>query len=117
MSISGIPAVFSVAPDATLEEKKAAFNRVAESFESVFISQLVKGMRETFCKDFMGGRAFGKDMYVDFIDDALSDALAGAGGIGLKDQLERWVFPTERDTSPNLAMPKEGKGLRFNGRF
>jgi len=117
MSISGLPAVFSVAPDASLEQKKAAFDRAAESFESVFISQLVKGMRETFCKDFMGGKMFGKDIYMDFIDDALSDALAGAGGIGLKDQLERWVFPAEKETSPTLAGPKGDKGLRFNGRF
>jgi Rod binding domain-containing protein len=117
MSISSLPGIFSVAPNATLEEKKAAFDRAAESFESVFISQLVKGMRETFCKDFMGGKMFGKDIYMSFIDDALSDALAGAGGIGVKDQLERWVFPTEKETSPSLAAPKEGKGLRFNGRF
>jgi Rod binding domain-containing protein len=117
MSISGLPSIFSVSPDATLEEKKAVFDRAAESFESVFISQLVKGMRETFSKDFMGGKMFGKDIYMSFIDDALSDALAGAGGIGLKDQLERWVFPTEKETPPSLAMPKEGKGLRFNGRF
>ncbi len=117
MSISGLPGIFSVSPDATLEERKAAFDRAAESFESVFISQLVKGMRETFSKDFMGGKMFGKDIYMSFIDDALSDALAGAGGIGLKDQLERWVFPTEKGTSPSSEAPKEGNGLRFNGRF
>ena len=117
MSISGLPSIFAIAPNASLEQKKAAFDRAAESFESVFISQLVKGMRETFCKDFMGGKMFGKDIYMDFIDDALSDALAGSGGIGVKDQLERWVFPTAKDTSPTSAGPKEGKGLRFNGRF
>jgi Rod binding domain-containing protein len=117
MSISVLPSTFSVAPDATLEQKKAAFDRVAESFESVFISQLVKGLRETFCEDLTGGKMFGKDIYMDFVDDALSDALSGAGGIGVKDQLERWIFPTEKDTSPTSAGPKEGKGLRFNGRF
>lgn len=117
MSISGLPPIFSVSPDATIEERKAAFDRAAESFESVFISQLVKGMRETFCKDFMGGRAFGKDMYVAWFDDALADALAGAGGIGLKDQLERWIFPAEKQTSPISAGQKVGNGLRFNGRF
>jgi Rod binding domain-containing protein len=117
MTITGLPGTFSVGPDATLEEKKAVFDRAAESFESVFISQLVKGMREAFCKDFMGGKMFGKDIYMGFIDEALSDALAGAGGIGVKDQLERWVFPTEKDTSPDSAGPKEAKGLRVNGRF
>ncbi len=117
MSISGLPAILSLAPDATLEQRKAAFDRAAESFESVFISQLVKGMRETFCDDIMGSPAFGKDIYASWFDDALADALAGAGGIGLKDQLERWIFPTEKETSPSSAGPKEGKGLRFNGRF
>lgn len=117
MTISDLPSTFSVAPNATLEEKKAAFDRAAESFESVFISQLIKGMRETFCKDFMGGKMFGKDIYASFIDDALSDALAGAGGIGVKDQLERWAFPTEKETSPSAAAPKGANGLRFNGRY
>ena len=117
MSISGLPAIFSVSPEATFEERKAAFDKAAESFESVFISQLVKGMRETFCKDLMGGKMFGKDIYMSFIDDALSDALAGAGGIGLKDQLERWVFPTEKGTLPGSAGPMDATGLRFNGRF
>jgi len=117
MSISGLPAIFSVSPDATLDERKAAFDRAAESFESLFISQLVKGMRESFCKDFMGGKMFGKDIYMGFIDEALSDALASAGGIGLRHQLERWVFPAEKEISPSLAGPKEGRGLRFNGRF
>ena len=117
MSISNLPAIFSVSAEATLEERKAAFDKAAESFEAVFISQLVKGMRESFCKDFMGGKMFGKDIYMDFIDDALSDALAGAGGIGLKDQLERWIFPAEKDTSPNSTGLEAGKGLRFKGRF
>ena len=116
MSIQGLPAILSVAPDASPAQKKAAFDKAAESFESVFISQLVKGMRETFCKDFMGGKIFGKEIYMDFIDDALSDALAGAGGIGLKDQLERWVFPAEKEISPTSAGPRD-KTLRFDGRF
>ncbi len=115
--ISGLPATFAVAADATPQEKKASFDRVAESFEAVFISQLIRGMRESFCKDFMGGAGFGKDIYAGFIDEALSDALAGAGGIGLKDQLERWIFPTEKETSPSLAAPKGNKGLRFEGWF
>ena len=115
--IAGLSEIFTVAPDATPEAKRAAFDRVAESFEAVFISQIVRGLRESFTKELMGGGGFGKEIYASWFDQALAEALAKGGGMGLKDQLERWVFPTEKETSPNATEPNAGKGLRFNGRF
>ena len=112
--IAGLSELYTVAPDATPEAKRAAFDRVAESFEAVFISQMVRGLRESFCKEFMGGGGFGKEIYASWFDQALAEALAKGGGIGLKDRLERWVFPEETKTSPS---PTEVEQLRFQGRF
>ena len=115
--IAGLSEIFTVAPDATPEVKRAAFDRVAESFEAVFISQMVKGLRESFCKEFMGGGGFGKEIYASWFDQALAEALAKGGGIGLKDRLESWVFPEKTEPSPSPTDPKGTKGLRFQGRF
>ena len=115
--IAGISEIAALSPDASPKAERMAFERVAESFEAVFISQLVRGLRESFCKDFWGGAGFGKDIYAGWFDQALSEAIARAGGIGVKDQLQRWVFPAEGEPSPNPAEPKEGNGHRFRGRF
>ena len=115
--IAGLSEIYTVAPDATPEAKRAAFDRVAESFEALFISQMVRGLRESFSKEFMGGGGFGKEIYASWFDQALAEALAKAGGIGLKDQLQRYIFPEKAETSPSPADPTDAKGLRFQGRF
>lgn len=115
--IAGLSDIVAISPDASPEAKRAAFERVAESFEAVFISQLIRGLRESFCKEFMGGSGFGKEIYASWFDQAFAEAMAKGGGIGVKDQLQRWVFPKEKENSPNPADPKEVEGLRFGGRF
>ena len=115
--IAGLSELYTVAPDASPEAKRAAFDRVAESFEAVFISQIVRGLRESFTKELMGGGGFGKEIYASWFDQALAEALAKGGGMGLKDQLERWVFPEKTEASPSLTDSKEVKGLPFQGRF
>lgn len=115
--IAGLSEIHGLAADATPEAKRAAFDRVVESFEAVFVSQLVRGFRETFCKDFWGGAGYGKDIYAGWFDQALAEAMTKAGGIGVRDQLERWVFPAKEEASPGPADSVEARGLRFRGRF
>jgi Rod binding domain-containing protein len=116
--ISPLPPIVSVAPDAPQAEKRAAFERVAESFEAVFVSQLIRGLRETFCKDYWGGAGFGKEIYADWFDQAMAETITRAGGLGVKDQLQRWAFPAEKATSPAGAGSVEAAGgLRFSRRF
>ncbi len=91
----------AIGPNASPEAKKAAFEKASESFEAVFVSQLIRGMRESFCKDFWSGAGFGKNIYASWFDQALSDAVVRAGGIGVKDQLQGWVFPAEKGSSPD----------------
>ncbi len=116
--ISALPPIVSLAPDAPVEEKRAAFERVAESFESVFVSQLIRGFRETFCKDYWSGGGFGKEIYAGWFDQAMAEAITRAGGLGVKDQLQRWVFPTEKETSAGQAGSVEVPGSpRFSRRL
>lgn len=115
--IAGLSEIHAVAPDATPEARRAAFDRVVESFEAVFVSQLVRGFRETFCKEFWGGAGFGKDIYASWFDQALAEAITKGGGIGVKSQLERWVFPAEKDTSPGPAYTGGPQPPRIQDRF
>ncbi len=108
--------MFAIGPNASPEARKAAFNKAADSFEAIFVSQLIRGMRETLCKDLWGGAGFGKNIYASWFDQALSEAVVQAGGIGVRDQLQRWVFPGEKEASPSLTEPG-GQPLRFQGRF
>ncbi len=113
--ISALPPMVSVPPDASREEKMAAFDRVADSFEAVFVSQMVRGLRESFCKDYWEGSGFGKEIYAGWFDQAMAETITRAGGLGVKDQLQRWVFPTEKATSAGPAGSVEAaKGLRLN---
>lgn len=113
--LSDIP-MQAVAPNATPAAKRAAFERVVESFEAVFLSQMVRGLRESYSKEFWGGEGFGKDIYASWFDQALAEAIARSGGIGLKEQLQRWVFPEDEGTSPVPGGPKAANVLGFRGR-
>ncbi len=116
--IAGISDIATLSPEASPEAKRAAFERVAESFEAVFISQLIRGLRESFCREFMGGSGFGKEIYASWFDQAFAEAMAKGGGIGVKDQLQRWIFPEEMAASPSPTEPTQEAGpLRFRGRF
>ena len=96
----------------------ASFEQVAESFEAVFISQLVRSMRESFCKDFGVSSGFGTENYLYMLDQALAEGIARAGGIGIKEQLAQWA--DSANARKDSSKP-EGNGrlgtIRSRGRF
>jgi flagellar protein FlgJ len=77
--------------------KNAPLEKVAESFEAVFLSELVRSMRESLCKDFGIRSGLGTDSYLTLIDQALSEAMARAGGIGIKEQVMKWAQSASRE--------------------
>jgi Rod binding domain-containing protein len=96
----------------------ASFDEVAESFESVFISQLVRSMRESFCKDFGVTSGLGTDSYLHMIDQALSEGIARAGGIGIKEQLAQWADAEHLEENSSESNGKSGlRPVRFKGRL
>jgi Rod binding domain-containing protein len=88
-----------------------SFEQVAESFEAVFISQLVKSLRESFCKDLGASSGLGGDSYLYMIDQALSEGISRAGGIGIKEQLEKWANSATQEE--NSSEPEGSSGLRM----
>lgn len=82
-NVSGIPA--AVGPNAAAGEP--AFKQAAQGFEAYLIQLLLKEMRETIPGGGMGGGGLGGDMFQSLTDQALADAVAKAGGIGLTQAL------------------------------
>lgn len=89
-----------MSPDA--KEKK--LREATKGFESVFINKLWQQMRKTVPKE---GYLHSKneEMYLSMFDQALSEKLADAGGIGLGDmlyeQLKQSMEDASRVTSPS----------------
>ncbi|CAG1065607.1 Murein DD-endopeptidase MepM [uncultured bacterium] len=82
------PAIVTEGPKAPSRGEKELRAAAAE-FESLFINQMMKSMRDTIGKSelFDGGNA--EDIYTSMLDTELSKNMAKSGGIGLADMLLR----------------------------
>ncbi|MES2626064.1 MAG: rod-binding protein [Pseudomonadota bacterium] len=70
------------------EDPSAALNEVAKQFESVFVTMMMKAMRDTLPKD---GMLASNEMenYQEMFDQQLSLDLSRKGGLGLADLISR----------------------------
>lgn len=104
MSVNPVSAFSqSEAPRGPQRESQKELRRAAAEFESLFINQMLKSMRETIGKSelFHGGNA--EDIYASMLDTELSKNMAKAGGIGLADMLLRQLS----DGTPEQATQAE----------
>jgi murein DD-endopeptidase MepM/ murein hydrolase activator NlpD len=83
------------APKGPSRDGHKELKRAVADFESLFINQMFKSMRETIGKSelFHGGKA--EDIYTSMLDTELSKNMAQAGGIGLADMLLRQLSDQE----------------------
>lgn len=81
---------------------KKAIPELARQFESVFMAQLVKEMRQSLEPDTLFGNDPG-DVYGGLFDMFLGKHLAKSGGIGLAKMLERHL--NSHDISTKTATP------------
>jgi flagellar protein FlgJ len=85
---------------------KSAIPALAKQFESVFMAQLVKEMRQTLEPGTLFGNDPG-DVYGGMFDLFLGKHLAGAGGIGLAKVLERSMGSTAHSHATPTSTPTE----------
>jgi peptidoglycan hydrolase FlgJ len=67
------------APTARIEE-------AAKQVEGLFVSMLLKTMRETMASEMFGGD--GADIWGGMFDQSMGDHIVSAGGLGLVEQLQ-----------------------------
>jgi len=73
---------------AKLPSTKGASNeKAAKEMEALFVSQLMKAMRQTVPKDGLMGGGKGEDVARTLQDEAIGKAMAERGGLGLAEQL------------------------------
>ena len=95
----------------SLGSGKLSFDKAIESFESIFIAQIVRGLREAFSEELSDdGGGYGKGIYMSWFDQSLSDAIAKAGGLGLKEQLEKALPVEDKNNSLNQKEIPDNKG-------
>lgn len=83
-----------------------SIKQVAKQFESIFVGMMLKGMRQTkLAEGILDSKQ--SDFYRDMYDQQLSIHLAGTGGIGLADVIERQLSP--KDYSDSAVRVREQK--------
>jgi len=87
-----------------VSDREAALQQVAKQFEGIFLSQMLKSMRQAG-DVFSEGNILNSsesDFYQDMFDSQLSLSLSGGQGIGLAEVMVRQL---SRDTDDVAAMP------------
>lgn len=142
MSVGPVGAANSAEVSAAQPRAERELRAAAAEFESLFINQMMKSMRDTIAKSelFHGGNA--EEIYTSMLDAELSKSMARSGGIGLADMLLKQLssqepeapfevngsvpsskaFPIEKPSAPAATSapppaqeesPEEGGGFSF----
>jgi peptidoglycan hydrolase FlgJ len=80
-----------------------------QQFESLFLSMMLKEMRETIPKSELFGAGQAEEIYTSLLDTQLSHELAQKGGIGLATIIEKYLSnqPDEEASLPERAETKK----------
>lgn len=87
------------APPSTDFEKKA--RETADSFEAVFLSQILKSMSMGMKSDGPFGGGHSEEMFRDVLNEEIANQIAQNGGIGLSDSVYREILKTQEIDSPH----------------
>jgi Rod binding domain-containing protein len=113
LSAAGVafaPTLDRAALTARADNPQAAHARLPElmaacqSFEAVFLSQLMRVMRQGESKDKLFGGGMGERIYREFLDDQLASEMATTGSTGIAEMLyERLEAAALADQAPARA--------------
>ncbi|PCI44406.1 MAG: hypothetical protein COB49_11150 [Alphaproteobacteria bacterium] len=95
MKFLNIPAQVPVpnSPPTTSFEKKA--REAAETFEAVFLSQILKSMSIGLKSDGPFGGGHSEEIFQDILSEQIASQIARNGGIGLSDSVYREILKTQ----------------------
>ena len=94
------------------ERDVAKIKKLANEFESVFLEQMLKGMRSTVQKGGLvdGGNA--EEVYTSMLDSEYSKIMAGQRGSGIADMIERQLLQTMGVKSGVSGKSTQTAGIR-----
>ena len=70
-----------------VEERKTKLRKTAESFEAIFIRQMLRSMRSSLLNGGMFGSGATGEIYSDIMDNAIAEKMAERSVLGLADLL------------------------------
>jgi murein DD-endopeptidase MepM/ murein hydrolase activator NlpD len=83
----GVGRTAAAAPTDAAAELRARVQVLAEEFESLFLLQMIRQMRQSMLDESAEGEGLGRDEFLDSVDQELARSLSRAGGLGLDDYL------------------------------
>jgi murein DD-endopeptidase MepM/ murein hydrolase activator NlpD len=89
----------SAAEAATGQVRDAALKKAANEFEALFVSYLLKVMRETIEESGLTDGGFGKTIYTELFDEQMSRTVAQQGPLGLSALILKGLGARETATS------------------
>lgn len=82
----------------------AAVKKVAREFEAMFVSMMMKSMRETVGKDTLTGGGRGEETFRSLLDQEYANAAVAGGGIGLARSIERELMRDQGVPAPDKGV-------------
>jgi murein DD-endopeptidase MepM/ murein hydrolase activator NlpD len=89
------------------EKQKSDLKKVTKEFESIFIGQLLKVMRETIEESGLMEGGFGKSIYTELFDQEVSLSMAEHGALGIGNLLYRNMEKRLSESVPSNEASKE----------
>lgn len=80
-------------------DEEARLKKVAQSFDAIFVRQLLREMRATLLKSSLFGSGADAEIFQEMHDDCLAEAIGQAGGFGLGELIYREMAPSTRRLS------------------
>ena len=82
------------------------FQKACKDFESIFVSKVLKSMRNSITESGLFGEGFGSDVYQSLFDSQLSEKISDGGGFGVgnvlyKSLAERLQLDTDQSVGGN----------------
>jgi Rod binding domain-containing protein len=97
---------------AVTDERKA-LRKAAEQFESHFIQETLKAMRQAVVKSELT-ESDAADLYEDLMDKEIAQQMARRGGVGLADMLERQLAQREAPPPPSTQDALKARSFELN---
>lgn len=93
IALPGAPLPMSTARQAPGQQQMSPeaqqLRRVAEDFESVFLSEMLAPMFEGISTDGLGGGGMGEEMFRPMLIERYAESISRSGGIGIADSVVR----------------------------
>jgi peptidoglycan hydrolase FlgJ len=97
---------------AVTDERKA-LRKAAEQFESHFLQETLKAMRQTVVKSELT-ESDTADLYEDLMDKEIAQQMSRRGGVGLADMLERQLARREAAAEPSTEAALKARAFELN---